>query len=158
MKKRKDEKNNPQKRLTITKSLRFSPEEWSQIQLRMDNNDYLSFSKFVRDVLLKGHVTVSKVTMSDRSVRNQINEISARVGKIGNNYNQFVKKYQSLAKAETSKGRPLIDTKVTVYYIKRLEEFTSAVADLQRELIEITSRFQLDERNDQKDTTPISKQ
>lgn len=154
MKKEKTQNIAPQDRFTVTKSLRFTPDEWARIRLRMDNSDYLSFSKFVRDILLKGRVSVARVTMTDRSVRNQINGISARIARIGNNYNQFVKKYQSLAKAETSTGRPLIDTKVTVYYIKRLEESAAAVADLQRELIELTSRFQLDGREEGKEQTP----
>ena len=136
--------------LTIKKTVRFSEDEWLQISTRMNNSDYLSFTRFCKDILLKGRISYTKVTMTDRSIRNQINNVTSQISRIGNNYNQFVKRYQTTCKVKKKDGTPAIDTKVTIYYAKRLEAATEQLKDLQNQLIELASTLQVDERN--KDT------
>ena len=53
---------------------RVTEKEEIQIRRDMSNADYLSMSKYFRDMILKRKVTLEKVHITDRTTRNQIND------------------------------------------------------------------------------------
>ena len=84
---------------TISHKFRVTEEEEIQIRRDMANADYLSMSKYFRDMILKRKITLEKVTMTDRTMRNQINDLSAKIERIGVNYNQVVSLYHQQSRS-----------------------------------------------------------
>ena len=67
--------------------LRFTEDEFEKIRTQMAKADYLSISKFIRDRALNKQIKVRKnIVLTDRNLRNMINDISARIAKIGVDY------------------------------------------------------------------------
>ena len=89
-----------------------------------------------RVLLLKKKVTIQRETITDRSIRNQINEISGKIGKIGVNYNQVVKLLQSLSNTTKKDGRPVINTKIVASQMDQIAKLTKEIKKQQERLIE----------------------
>ena len=81
--------DNPRKRFV---GLRFTEGEFEQIESQMKKADYISISKFIRDRALNKQIKVRKnIILTDRNLRNMINDITTRIAKIGVDYNQATK-------------------------------------------------------------------
>jgi hypothetical protein len=124
-------------------TFRLTPEEEEQVRSDMAAFDYLSMSKYVRTLLLRKYIPVQKVTMTDRSIRNQINDISLKISRIGTNYNQVVKRYNQSCSEKKKNGDPVINTKATMFYIAKLYDMMREVRDLQKQIIEQVSLVQI---------------
>ena len=125
-----------EKKRTVIHSIRFTEEENERIKTDMKNLNFLSFAKYARSLLLKKKVTIQRETITDRSIRNQINEISGKIGKIGVNYNQVVKLLQSLSSTTKKDGRPVINTKIVASQMDQIAKLTKEIKKQQERLIE----------------------
>ena len=113
----------------------FRVTEKEEIQIRRDmaNEDYLSMSKYFRDMILKRKVTLEKVQITDRTTRNQINDLSAKIERIGVNYNQAVRALHGALNAKVVKG------KAAAYYLSLLASLSDEIIKRQEEIIDRVS-------------------
>ena len=113
----------------------FRVTEKEEIQIRRDmaNADYLSMSKYFRDMILKRKVTHEKVQITDRTTRNQINDLSAKIERIGVNYNQAVRALHGALNAKVVKG------KAAAYYLSLLASLSDEIIKRQEEIIDRVS-------------------
>ena len=125
-----------EKKRDVRYTIRFTEEESERIKTDMKNLNFLSFSKYTRSLLLKKKVTIQRETITDRSIRNQINEISGKIGKIGVNYNQVVKLLQSMSNTTKKDGRPVINTKIVASQMDQIVKLTKEIKKQQERLIE----------------------
>lgn len=112
---------------------RVTEKEEIQIRRDMSNADYLSMSKYFRDMILKRKVTLEKVQITDRTTRNQINDLSAKIERIGVNYNQAVRALHSALNAKVVKG------KAAAYYLSLLASLSDEIIKRQEEIIDRVS-------------------
>lgn len=126
----------------------FRVTEKEEIQIRRDmaNADYLSMSKYFRDMILKRKVTLEKVQITDRATRNQINDLSAKIERIGVNYNQAVRALHGALNAKVVKG------KAAAYYLSLLASLSDEIIKRQEEIIDRVSGMAL--RPDNIDVQP----
>ena len=113
----------------------FRVTEKEEIQIRRDmaNADYLSMSKYFRDMILKRKVALEKVQITDRTTRNQINDLSAKIERIGVNYNQAVRALHGALNAKVVKG------KAAAYYLSLLASLSDEIIKRQEEIIDRVS-------------------
>ena len=123
---------------TISHKFRVTEEEEIQIRRDMANADYLSMSKYFRDMILKRKITLEKVTMTDRTMRNQINDLSAKIERIGVNYNQAVRALHGALNAKGKGGEPLVKGKAA-YYLSLLAGLSDEIIRRQEEIIDRVS-------------------
>ena len=112
---------------------RVTEKEEIQIRRDMSNADYLSMSKYFRDMILKRKVTLEKVHITDRTTRNQINDLSAKIERIGVNYNQAVRALHGALNAKVVKG------KAAAYYLSLLASLSDEIIKRQEEIIDRVS-------------------
>jgi hypothetical protein len=117
----------------------FRVTEKEEIQIRRDmaNADYLSMSKYFRDMILKRKVTLEKGQITDRTHRNQINDLSAKIERIGVNYNQAVRALHGALNAKVVKG------KAAAYYLSLLASLSDEIIKRQEEIIDRVSGMAL---------------
>lgn len=125
---------------------RVTEKEEIQIRRDMSNADYLSMSKYFRDMILKRKVTLEKVQITDRTTRNQINDLSAKIERIGVNYNQAVRALHGALNAKVVKG------KAAAYYLSLLASLSDEIIKRQEEIIDRVSGMAL--RPDNIDVQP----
>ena len=115
----------------------FRVTEMEDIQIRRDmaNADYLSMSKYFRHMILKQKITVEKVAVTDRTIRNQINNLSAQIERIGVNYNQAVRALHGALNANRVKGR------AAAYFLNLLATLSEEIIQKQNEIIDCVSKI-----------------
>ena len=115
----------------------FRVTEKEEIQIRRDmaNADYLSQSKYFRDMILKRKITLQRVTVTDRTTRNQINDLSAKIERIGVNYNQAVRALHASLNAMVVNG------KAAAYYLSLLANLSDEIIKRQEEIIDRVSEI-----------------
>lgn len=125
--------------------LRFTEKEYVQLKAKMANLDYLSLSKYIRVKALDKQIQVNKnVVLTDRNLRNQINNLTATIARIGVDYNQATKKFHILSKKTRPDGSPVINVRSANYYLISLQKMTRALNKKMDTLIEIVSRLDYD--------------
>jgi len=124
---------------------RFTEKEYVQLKAKMANLDYLSLSKYIRVKALDKQIQVNKnVVLTDRNLRNQINNLTATIARIGVDYNQATKKFHILSKKTRPDGSPVINVRSANYYLISLQKMTRALNKNMDTLIEIVSRLDYD--------------
>jgi hypothetical protein len=118
-------------------------EEYESIKADQQSMDYTNLSKYLRSLVLRKKIPIKKVVVTDRAIRKQINDISIKIGRIGANYNQAIKKINSLAGATRKNGDPVLNTKYLTHQLDRLERMSSQVITLQQSLIETVNQLDL---------------
>ena len=114
--------DNPRKRFV---GLRFTEGEFEQIESQMKKADYISISKFIRDRALNKQIKVRRnIVLTDRNLRNMINDISTRIAKIGVDYNQATKQLNALSKKQRADGSPVINARAANYYLNKVAVMT----------------------------------
>lgn len=110
---------------------RVNSEEKEKIDLLMKNNGYKVVSIFMRDLLLKKQIVSRRevVKVTDRQLRNQINDITYQIKRMGDNYNQIVARYHSQSKMFHKDGRPYLNTQAIDATMEELKEITETVRD-----------------------------
>lgn len=131
-------------------TVRFTQEEFDQVEFQMAKADYLSISKYLRDRTLNKQIKVRKnIILTDRNLRNMINDISTRIAKIGVDYNQATKQLNSLSKKTRSDGSPVINARAANYYLTKVATMTKELKEQMDLVINIVDRLE----KETKDTT-----
>lgn len=132
--------DNPRKRFV---GLRFTEGEFEQIESQMKKADYISISKFIRDRALNKQIKVRKnIILTDRNLRNMINDISTRIAKIGVDYNQATKQLNALSKKQRADGSPVINARAANYYLNKVAIMTKELKEQMDLVINIVDRLE----------------
>ena len=79
--------------------VRVTKSELDEIKSQMELYGYNCRSKFIRAKLLNKRIRVNRnVVLTDSAIRNKINGLSNLIGRIGADYNQATKRFNSLVK------------------------------------------------------------
>ena len=121
----------------------FRVTEKEEIQIRRDmaNADYLSMSKYFRHRILQQKITVEKVIVTDRTIRNQINNLSAQIERIGVNFNQAVRALHSSLNVKRKNGEPLINGRAAAFFLNQLAMLSEEIIQKQNEIISFVSEI-----------------
>lgn len=133
-------KNEEDKR--YNKTIRFTKKELESIKSDMDAFEYLSFSKYVRDTVLHKTKYKSRGKVKDREILGRIDKLSQQVEKIGHNYNQLIKSYNTLHQARAL-TIPIVDE-----HIQKLEDLTRAVYNIQLDVIKQIDEFATEKKSE----------
>ena len=126
--------------------IRFTEKEWEVLTTQMKNYDYLSISRFIRDKVLDKRIKIDRsIVLTDRAFRNQINSLSAIVARIGVDYNQATKRFNSLVKQKRADGSPVINSRAANYYLKQIQSMTQELKDAMDKIIEMVEALELKE-------------
>ena len=132
--------DNPRKRFV---GLRFTEGEFEQIESQMKKADYISISKFIRDRALNKQIKVRKnIILTDRNLRNMINDITTRIAKIGVDYNQATKQLNALSKKQRADGTPVINARAANYYLNKVALMTKELKEQMELVINIVDRLE----------------
>ena len=132
--------DNPRKRFV---GLRFTEGEFEQIESQMKKADYISISKFIRDRALNKQIKVRKnIILTDRNLRNMINDITTRIAKIGVDYNQATKQLNALSKKQRADGSPVINARAANYYLNKVAVMTKELKEQMELVINIVDRLE----------------
>ena len=127
--------------------IRFTEKEWEVLTTQMKNYDYLSISRFIRDKVLDKRIKIDRnIVLTDRAFRNQINSLSAIVARIGVDYNQATKRFNSLVKQKRADGSPVINARAANYYLKQLNAMTVDLKKTMDTIIEMVEALELKEK------------
>ena len=127
--------------------IRFTEKEWEVLTTQMKNYDYLSISRFIRDKVLDKRIKIYRsIVLTDRAFRNQINSLSAIVARIGVDYNQATKRFNSLVKQKRADGSPVINARAANYYLKQLNAMTVDLKKTMDTIIEMVEALELKEK------------
>lgn len=137
-------KNGENKSRKVT--IRLTEKEWKGIEEQMANYDYLSISHFIRDKVLNKRIKIDRsIVLTDRVFRNQINSLSAIVARIGVDYNQATKRFNSLVKQKRADGSPVINARAANYYLRQIYSMTQDLKDTMDKVIEMVESLELKE-------------
>ena len=124
--------------------IRFTEKEWELLCTQMKNCDYLSISRFIRDKVLDKRIKIDRsVVLTDRVFRNQINSLSTIVSRIGVDYNQATKRFNSLVKQKRADGTPVINARAANYYLRQLQSMTVDLKRAMDYIIEMVESLEL---------------
>lgn len=125
--------NNPHSRFI---GIRLTESEFIQLQAQMKDNDYTSMSRYIRDRTLNRTARISRnVSLCDKDMMDKINGISAQIAKIGVNYNQATKKFNTLCETRHPDGTPVINSRAANYYLHQLQEMTRELKEMMNRVI-----------------------
>lgn len=91
--------------------LRLSPTEKEIIQSRMDALGYKSTAKFIRECVITQDLKVYVKRSPDMILYNEIGRLINSFNKYMTNYNETVKKFNTLCKLKKKDGMPFISTR-----------------------------------------------
>ena len=122
------------------------------VTAQMKNCDYLSISRYIRDKVLDKRIKIDRsVVLTDRVFRNQINSLSAIVARIGVDYNQATRRFNSLVKQKRADGSPVINARAANYYLKQLNSMTVELKQVMDTIIEMVETLELKESAPEKE-------
>ena len=133
---------------TVSHKFRVTEEEEIQIRRDMANADYLSMSKYFRDMILRRKVILELVVVTDRDIRNRINDLSAKIERIGVNYNQAVRALHGALQARGKAGEPLVKGRAAAYYLSLLAGLSDEIIRRQEEIIDRVAGLRPDPEED----------
>ena len=83
------------------------------------------------------------MVLTDRVFRNQINSLSTIVSRIGVDYNQATKRFNSLVKQKRADGTPVINARAANYYLRQLQSMTVDLKRAMDYIIEMVESLEL---------------
>ena len=132
--------------------IKFTEKEWEMVTAQMKNCDYLSISRYIRDKVLDKRIKIDRsVVLTDRVFRNQINSLSAIVARIGVDYNQATRRFNSLVKQKRADASPVINARAANYYLKQLNSMTVELKQVMDTIIEMVETLELKESAPEKE-------
>ena len=110
---------------------RITAEEMDKVTVMMENYGYKTVSSFLRDLLFKKRLETHReiVNVTDKVLRDKMNNVIFQINKIGVNYNQVVALYQQQAKMFRPDGRPYLNTPELDRRFKQLMKMTDGLRD-----------------------------
>jgi|GEM_PF-6031857 hypothetical protein len=125
--------------------VRFTDKEFILLKGSMASLDYTSTARYIRDRVLGRQILIRKdVVLSDRNLRNQINSLSSIVARIGVDYNQATKKFNTLLKMKRADGSPVINARAANYYLTQLNLQTRELITAVDHVIDVVDRLDYD--------------
>ena len=91
------------------------------------------------------------VVLTDSAIRNKINSLSNLSGRVGADYNQATKRFNSLVKQKRADGSPVINARAANYYLRKLSAMTTELRDLMRTVIETVENIELKSSEESED-------
>ena len=82
------------------------------------------------------------IILTDRNLRNMINDISTRIAKIGVDYNQATKQLNALSKKTRADGSPVINARAANYYLAKVATMTKELKEQMDLVINIVDRLE----------------
>ena len=132
--------------------IKFTEKEWEMVTAQMKNCDYLSISRYIRDKVLDKRIKIDRsVVLTDRVFRNQINSLSAIVARIGVDYNQATRRFNSLVKQKRADGSPVINARAANYYLKQRNSMSVEMKQVMDTIIEMVETLELKESAPEKE-------
>lgn len=125
---------------------RVTDEEFEKIHVLMEKNGYFTVSSLIRDMLFKKNIVSKKVIVrvTDKILRDKLNEFIFQANKIGVNYNQFVATYQRQAKMTGPDGKPYLSGRNIEEKVISLMRLTEEMRDEIAVIIDIFERYTQD--------------
>ena len=105
---------------TISHKFRVTEQEEIQIRRDMANADYLSMSKYFRDVILRRKIVLERKDL-------------------GVNYNQAVRALHGALNARGKDGEPLLKGKAAAYFLAQLVSLSDEIIRRQEDIIDRVS-------------------
>lgn len=126
-----------------TLRLRVDQEEMLRVKTLMENNGYPTVSSFLRDVIFRKKIVSRKevVRITDKVVRDKMNQLIYQVNRIGVNYNQVVAVYQKQSQQTRPDGTPYLNTQALDEKLTSLMRMTEALRDEIAVLLDIVKRY-----------------
>ena len=126
-----------------TLRLRVDQEEMLRVKTLMENNGYPTVSSFLRDVIFRKKIVSRKevVRITDKVVRDKMNQLIYQVNRIGVNYNQVVAVYQKQSQQTRPDGTPYLNTQTLDEKLTSLMRMTEALRDEIAVLLDIVKRY-----------------
>ena len=141
----------PEENYTRFIGVRFTQKQFLQLETQMRNSDYTSLSRYIRDKVLNRQVFIRKdIVLSDRNLRNQINNLSSIVARVGVDYNQATKKFNTLLKMKRADGSPVINARAANYYLTQLNIQTRELIAAVGHIIDVVDRLDYDRNKPRK--------
>jgi hypothetical protein len=81
--------------------------------------------------------------LTDRVFRNQFNSLSTIVSRIGVDYNQATKRFNSLVKQKRADGSPVINARAANYYLRKLQSMTVELKKSMDYVIQLVENLEL---------------
>lgn len=111
---------------TIVINFRLTENQHNYILAKMVEAGYGNLSLYIRDRVLNGRVQNKRMSEHTVGIQKQIHEISSKIGKVGNNYNQVVRSINSII-AKMSNSEEMPGYRAIVYQMTKLEKCTHAL-------------------------------
>ena len=77
-------------------TIRFTKEEYDRLKTRQSLEGYMSTAKYIRHKIFSIPKTASLSSINNHKMTKDLGKLTAQVKKIGINYNQVVKKFNSI--------------------------------------------------------------
>jgi hypothetical protein len=100
-------------------SIRMTEEEYSRMKIELTLEGYMSISKYIRYKIFSIPKTATSSSMNSYKITKDMAQLTGQVKKIGVNYNQVVRKFNSLP--PTSKNKEVMNLMV------QLQELTKGL-------------------------------
>ena len=131
--------------------VRFTDKELIQLKTEMANLDYTSAAHYLRDRALGKQTLIRKdFILSDRNLRNQINSLTSVIARIGVDYNQATKKFNTLLKMKRPDGSPVLNARAANYYLTQLNTQTRELVAGVNHIIDVVDRLDYDNNKPRK--------
>ena len=123
--------------------VRLTDEEFDKVHVLMEKNGYFTVSSLIRDLLFKKNIISKKVIVrvTDKILRDKLNEFIFQANKIGVNYNQFVATFQRQAKMTGRNGQPYLSGRNIEEKVTSLMRLTEEMRDEIAVIIDIFERY-----------------
>lgn len=128
---------------TYTLRLRVDGEELLRVKTLMENNGYPTVSSFLRDVIFKKKIVSRKevVNLTDKVMRDKMNQLIYQVNRIGVNYNQVVAIYQKQSQQTRRDGTPYMSERSVEEKLTTLMRMTEEFRDEFAVLLDVVKRY-----------------
>ena len=124
-----DSKNNLTKRIYI----RLKPSDFNIIHKRFSASTYRKLSEYTRDVLLNRPVTIKQRNQSLDDFMTEMIRLRNELNKIGNNFNQSVKKLYTLRQINEFKTWLVLNENDKKILIEKVNEIKLKISQISEE-------------------------
>ena len=121
-------------------SFRLDDHEMLAFLERMRREGYKSRSKFIRNLLFSAPMKRRKLTVSDEKLPEILLQFQAEFKRIGVNYNQYVKSFNSILNVKNKYGKPVASAASAKYTAVSLMKETEKMIVLFKEITGVLNK------------------
>lgn len=129
-------KRKPKINLTRRVTIRFKPEEYNKIHARFKCTTKQKLSEYIRAVLLEKPLTVFTRSKSLDDFISEMILLRSELNSIGNNFNQSVKKLQTLDEIPEIKIWAILNEKSKEIFIRKVDEIKQKINQISDKWLE----------------------